>query len=380
MTQNNTDALLDPTHHPHVLLVCDDVEKSLWLERYLRKRHSYALFTTATKALNYLAHNPADVIIADFTLPDMNGISFLMSAGNLQPDAGQIIILGNAELESSLSAIHQARIDYTLALPMRANELLQTIEKLWKHKLLRRERDLLIQQNQNMMMQLEELKAAMDSDVSGRIQALTEHNQHLTQVMNEFRHKNAELLRINESLTILSTVDPLTGLYNRRALYQHLQQHWSHFQRHQTSLSLIMADIDLFKRVNDQHGHDCGDKVLKHVAALIRINLREGDVACRYGGEEMVIILPQTAMEAAFLVADKIRIAVANNRFTCKKIPIPITISLGVASAQEQGLQTMEELIQMADQSMYRAKQEGRNRTVLLESPTQPHILRMAGE
>jgi diguanylate cyclase (GGDEF)-like protein len=123
-----------------------------------------------------------------------------------------------------------------------------------------------------------------------------------------------------------------------------------------------MIDLDHFKQVNDTHGHPAGDAVLRHVAALVRQTLRSTDVPSRYGGEEFVVILPETGREHAEKVAEKIRATVQERPAVYKDLSIPVTVSIGVATWSHEKPVAPETLISRADEAVYRAKTEGRNR------------------
>ncbi len=160
----------------------------------------------------------------------------------------------------------------------------------------------------------------------------------------------------------LSITDGLTGLYNRRYLQSKLESEVQHSQRLGRPLSLIMLDLDDFKAVNDRNGHGFGDMVLSRLAAVIRASTREVDVACRYGGEEFVLIMPGTAKADALNTAERIRTRFAAEPFiTGKKQVETVTISLGTAELQEGD--TTEAFLERADSAMYRAKRLGKNRT-----------------
>lgn len=163
-------------------------------------------------------------------------------------------------------------------------------------------------------------------------------------------------------LTNLAYRDPLTGLYNRRFLDEKIFDEVERAKRYNRHLSVILADLDHFKRINDRHGHQKGDLVLQSVAEIIKKTLRHNDVAARYGGEEFCIILPETSLETAKQVAEKLKENVENQ--VKKKCGIPITISLGVASINNKNNTPMK-LVQAADHAMYCAKNAGRNRVAI---------------
>lgn len=161
-----------------------------------------------------------------------------------------------------------------------------------------------------------------------------------------------------------SAHDALTGLYNRRYFERRLREESAHARRHKRPFALIVIDIDHFKLVNDTYGHEDGDRVLCHVAELIESSLREDDVACRYGGEEFVVLLRATPGLAARVVANRLRATVAGKGITLgtKDELRHVTLSGGVAAADERNGYDAENIVDRADKALYRAKRAGRNR------------------
>ncbi len=155
--------------------------------------------------------------------------------------------------------------------------------------------------------------------------------------------------------------DALTGLWNRRRFEERREQALAESDRYGDPVSLIMFDIDYFKRVNDNMGHDAGDRVLKHVAQLVQREVRDVDVLARHGGEEFAVLLPKTPMKEAGEVANRIREAIQNHPLVYKDQPVMITASFGVTSYPE-GTQEHEHLVSLADKALYQAKSNGRNR------------------
>jgi diguanylate cyclase (GGDEF)-like protein len=158
--------------------------------------------------------------------------------------------------------------------------------------------------------------------------------------------------------------DPLTGLFNRRYLTTAIHKEFANFKRYQTSISCILLDVDHFKSINDNYGHDIGDIVLKRLADTISSLLREGDVFARYGGEEFMVLLPNTELHSAFHIAQRLRETVSKEKVTVEQMNISFTISLGVANAQAFDSHA-EDVIKRADQALYQSKAEGRNRVSL---------------
>ncbi|GIW06509.1 MAG: hypothetical protein KatS3mg060_1314 [Dehalococcoidia bacterium] len=175
-------------------------------------------------------------------------------------------------------------------------------------------------------------------------------------------------LALREQLRSQSIRDPLTDLYNRRFLEETLERELMRAQRTGRPLSVMMIDVDHFKRFNDDFGHHAGDAVLRELAALLKANIRAGDVACRYGGEEFVILMPEVTEDAAVRRAEELRAAVHDLTVPHRgQLHRSISISIGVASTNHAA--TMTELIAVADRALYEAKHAGRDRVVLAARP-----------
>ena len=181
----------------------------------------------------------------------------------------------------------------------------------------------------------------------------------LRQSRQELDAMNDKLRRQNEELERLSTSDALTGLYNRRYLTQRLSEELVRSYRHKGAFSVLMADVDEFKKYNDAFGHPAGDEVLKKVANILLNATRSMDCSARYGGEEFAVLLTGTAGEVATEVAERIRARVEAHEFAGRKI----TLSIGIAEFPTDG-QTADEVISNADEALYSAKRSGRNRVV----------------
>lgn len=167
----------------------------------------------------------------------------------------------------------------------------------------------------------------------------------------------------NRRLEVLAHTDPLTAVLNRRALTERLASELERVKRYETQVSLLLIDIDHFKRVNDSYGHLVGDDVLMDVGALLQSAVRSVDVVARYGGEEFVIALPETGLMGATVFAERIRELIEEHRFShAGGSELHLTASVGVACYPSPGLETVEDLLATADQALYRAKAEGRNR------------------
>src|SRR5581483_3259641 len=193
----------------------------------------------------------------------------------------------------------------------------------------------------------------------------------------QVEHYLAEMEALNRRLEELSVRDPLTGLYNRRYFQDRLTHEIQRARRHGRPLSLLIADIDHFKEINDTYGHQAGDEVLRSIALLLVNQTRATDITARYGGEEFVAVLPETDAHGALRVAEKLRESVAvtplyhlergvlgESPRTDETSSIGCTISIGVASFDAKRMADAGELVRAADEALYAAKQAGRNRVV----------------
>jgi len=170
--------------------------------------------------------------------------------------------------------------------------------------------------------------------------------------------------RLFTELQQLATIDPLTGVYNRRHFFNLAQKEVERARRYAHPLSAIMLDIDNFKAVNDTYGHAIGDQVLQAVAMGCHSQLRDTDIFCRYGGEEFTILLPDTDLSRALLVGERLRQEVEHFHLDTQSEPLGITISLGLAAFSDK-FTDIDDLLQVADQALYRAKSAGRNKLLV---------------
>ncbi|QLF91722.1 diguanylate cyclase [Pseudomonas sp. ABC1] len=173
-----------------------------------------------------------------------------------------------------------------------------------------------------------------------------------------------QLQAANRELQRLSSTDRLTGLYNRGHWEERLRQEFARYSRSGGQASLVMFDIDHFKRINDSYGHQTGDAVIRRVADAVRMTVRDSDIAGRYGGEEFAVLLPDTDRDGARIFAERLRGAVQEQRVSYEGQSVCFTISLGVAEST-QAVLGAEQLIAMSDRALYESKAQGRNRTSL---------------
>jgi len=211
------------------------------------------------------------------------------------------------------------------------------------------------------------LHQALEMGVNDYLTRPVETNELVARVRTQLRKKRyADRLRHNVQLSLeMAITDQLTGLHNRRYMSRHLDNLIGQAERTAKPLAFLIMDIDFFKSVNDTHGHDIGDEVLQEFARRISANVRGCDLACRYGGEEFVVVMPDTDVPFAYAVAERLRHSIETTPVMISRPPgnLGITISIGIAGSIGLG-DTAEALLHRADQALYSAKRTGRNRVV----------------
>nr|WP_320048588.1 GGDEF domain-containing protein [uncultured Desulfuromonas sp.] len=205
---------------------------------------------------------------------------------------------------------------------------------------------------------------------------LQEANEHLSrlnltssQLLDQYRHEKEaavqerqELAAVNTELSRLAFEDSLTGLYNLRYFHDYFDRELQRSARYGTVFSLLMFDIDNFKTINDSHGHQAGDKVLKEIAELSRQTLRNTDVVVRYGGEEFTALLPETTLDQAHEIADRLRLEIEQLLVAWHDKTLQVTVSMGLAFYDpKQGAKNKDQLIDIADKGLYQSKHAGKN-------------------
>jgi two-component system cell cycle response regulator len=198
------------------------------------------------------------------------------------------------------------------------------------------------------------------AELEARVKALLR----IKQLQTEVEAGRAELAQLNDKLREISLTDGLTGVENRRSLEERLKEQWSHSVRLHEPMAVVMCDIDKFKAVNDEYGHQAGDAVLKSIAQILKSEAREIDRVGRYGGEEFLLILPGTVLDAAVTFAERLREKVENHTFAYEGGTLRRTMSCGVAAAPHPKVKDQEGLVRAADDALYVAKETGRNRVV----------------
>ncbi len=205
------------------------------------------------------------------------------------------------------------------------------------------------------------------------------HKQDLIQTVANSLALVLANLKLREELRQQSIRDPLTGLFNRRYLEESLEREIHRAERNNHPVGVIMLDIDHFKQYNDTYGHEAGDIVLRELGAYLASQIRAGDIACRYGGEEFILILPEASLEVTAERAERIRLGARKLNIKINNISLgEITLSVGVAAFPEHGLNGAS-VIRSADEALYQAKQMGRNRVIVAQSDEQAEFLEKQG-
>lgn len=301
---------------PRVLVVEDSPLQRRVLARYLAEQNMEVITASdGLEALKIARRNPPDMVLLDLVLPGVDGFEVcrLLRDNPSTARVPIVIITSHGGREERIRGLEYGADDF-LVKPVDQRELIIRTRSLLRRKQL------------------------MDS------------------LLSEASH------------------DHLTGLYNRRQMGEEMRRELARAKRYGYSLTVIMLDVDNFKNYNDTQGHQAGDEMLRALAELLNTSTRGADIVCRYGGEEFIIILPQTDLAGGMATAEKIRRLVAAHPFPggADQPGGRLTISLGVAVYPDHG-ETAEELIGAADRALYRAKREGKNRTVAAEFPALPN-------
>lgn len=190
-------------------------------------------------------------------------------------------------------------------------------------------------------------------------------NQLLKLTVDNLNTQKIELEKAQQQLITLSLTDPLTGLSNRRALREFTDKEFEHYKASDEVFSVMVVDLDHFKKINDTYGHDAGDAVLKNVASILKKEIREREFIARIGGEEFIVFLPRTHLAEAEVVAERIRESIERAQINSNGSDIPISASIGISEVQEYD-ENMKKVFYRADKALYLAKDKGRNQVVIL--------------
>jgi diguanylate cyclase (GGDEF)-like protein len=309
-----------------ILAVDDDAVSLRLLERHLQAAgHTVVTATNGKQAMAAALETSPQLVITDWMMPEMNGLQLCKALRRFTSGRGMYVLLltGRGEEDRIVEAFDAGVDDY--------------IVKPFKPKLL-----------------LARIRAGI------RVVEL-QHQVELDKKLQ--REQLAKLAVLNRKLRAAALTDPLTELPNRRYAMKRLETEWSSWARSGQPLSVLMVDIDHFKQVNDSHGHDIGDLVLRETARAMGSTLRRSDTCARIGGEEFLVISPNTDREGASSLAERIRAEVETTTMKNGSFDGSVTVSIGVTTMNAGAeVGNVEELLKLVDNAIYRAKQSGRNR------------------
>ncbi len=303
-----------------ILLVEDNKTQSMVIQDYLtRNGYEVMAVENGMAAFKAAKSRPVDLILLDRILPDIDGsdVCRWLKLDQTCRDIPVIMLTAKGEMSDRVSGLEAGADDY---LPKPFNE------------------------------------TELNARIYARLRSKVHHD--------ELKQKNRQLEDMLTKVETLAIMDPLTNLFNRRRFETILAGEFKRAGRYQSPLTLIMLDIDHFKSVNDTFGHQVGDIVLKEAAQVIQASVREVDVAARWGGEEFVVLSPNTTQENARRVAERIRTAFETHSFSGIEGQ-KLTISIGISGVPDATIDTQEKLIHAADVALYEAKKNGRNRIEL---------------
>ncbi|MEC4892981.1 MAG: diguanylate cyclase [Oscillatoria sp. PMC 1051.18] len=310
------------TFHPEdfLILVVDDLNQNLQVIGEILEKQGYetTFATNGKQALTRIKSADPDLILLDLMMPEMNGLEVCqIIKKDLQFKELPIVFLTASDEKTNLiQAFEFGAVDYVTK-PFHVPELLARVRN---HLELKQTRD------------------------------------QLKKVLEQQKHLIAKLEK-------LATTDPLTGILNRRHFLNIAAKELSRYHRYNCGFSLLMLDLDHFKRINDTYGHSMGDEVLKAMTEAVLKSLRKADSFGRFGGEEFAILLPETNLETAREVAERIRQTITKLTITPPNQLVQITVSIGVTTCKMKD-ESLEVLLQRADKALYQAKNLGRDRVV----------------
>ncbi|MEE4112435.1 MAG: diguanylate cyclase [Desulfobacteraceae bacterium] len=307
--------ILNLDQHVSILAIEDKDDDFAKIRKILQDHHQLTLTRVRSirDAFSRLDKDRFDLIFLDYLLPDGTGLDFLEAINNKGIETPAVVITGQGDELIASRIIQAGACDYLPKAKVSGKALLRIISNALEKAGLKR-----------------------------------------------------EMRMAQEKLAEMSVRDELTGMFNRRYFREALEREISGAQRYGHGLALCMIDLDHFKRVNDAHGHLCGDRVLQEFGRLLNDSIRKYDVGCRYGGEEFAVILPDTSLDKASALCERFRQRVKEFEFTYEALTLHITASVGVAARPAGGIITGRQLVDQADKALYQAKSQGRDRVVAI--------------
>jgi diguanylate cyclase (GGDEF)-like protein len=340
------------------ILIVDDTPANLRLLSQVLQGagHRVRAVTSGARALAAIALAPPDLILLDVRLPDMDGLTLCgqLKADPRLQDVPVIFISALAETEAKIDAFAAGGVDYVTK-PLNPDEVLARVHT---HLALRELHLQLQVANGALAGRLGELQAT-----NARLAAINARLEQEVEARTLAEQNNALLMA---ELREMARTDGLTGLHNRRYFFEVAERELERVRRAGSALAVLLLDLDRFKEINDTFGHQTGDRVLLAVADVLRSQLRAADVPARFGGEELVVLLPDTGLTRAAQAAERLRQAVARTALESPRGAVAVTLSAGVAALEGAELnESIDTLIGRADEALYAAKGAGRNQVAV---------------
>lgn len=316
----------------NILVVDDEIAiRELVGEILEGEGHEVTLAEDGEDALEKFKRTWHEIVFSDIRMPKMNGIKLLEAIKEINANTQFVVMTSHASIDNSIDALKKGAFDY----------ILKPFDDL----------DIV-------------------SDAANRAIANLSGIRRQQYLLNTLARQNQELDSLNKEFREMAIRDGLTGLFNHRYAKERLDEEFDRSMRFGRELAVLFMDLDHFKFFNDTHGHQAGDEILQILAGLMMKNVRESDTLARWGGEEFIVIAPETSEEEGGVLAEKIRKAVAEHAFPhADKQPLGmVSLSIGMSSRSEQ-TENAEKLLRFADDAVYAAKDSGRNRTIYCKGP-----------
>lgn len=322
-----------------ILIVDDNLSNIQLVASELRDQgYGIAFARSGHEALEQAAHSHFDLFLLDIMMPEMDGIEVCLKLKEIPEykDVPVLFLTAKDDKQTVLRGFDAGGVDYVTK-PFYGPEVRSRV----RAQLRAREAT-------------ELLEAALD-DLNKQLLSSVQHEQ-------ELQAEQKEMARFNKSLLERANTDQLTGLANRYHIMSIAQYERERSRRSKLSFCVILGDVDHFKDINDTYGHDCGDVVLQEVARRLEHVVRAQDRVARWGGEEFLVFLPDTDVNGAEILAERLREEIVKEPFHCGETPLEITMTLGVSSCPPS--RELEGCIDHADAALYSGKQAGRNRSI----------------
>jgi diguanylate cyclase (GGDEF)-like protein len=307
---------------------------------------------SAAEVLRLLAAGEVHILVVSAPLEDSDGTALVSEIRKTHRNTPlQVILCARARDEGDMHAALEAGVDDFIKKPLDEAEL----SARTRAAVLRWEKQATLLKEREFF----RIAVAEEERLSSLV---LDQNQNLKEAYEKIRRLNEELEKANRELEQIAAFDSLSGLLNRRSLFHRISVEIERSIRLDVPLTGLMVDIDHFKDVNDNHGHQCGDMVIREIGARLQSDLRKYDYAGRYGGEEFFVVLSNSTEQQAISIAERFRRHMEDALVTCAGESIRVTVSIGVARYR-QG-ESHESWIERTDRAMYQAKQAGRNKIV----------------